>query len=87
MFSGDEILKKHLMESKIQYTSPKIQNKLIDICGQFSLCVRYVEEVDKTAILREGFLIFVSAKDLTGKQYLYKKFAIKHFLELSSFGA
>lgn len=39
MDSGDDVLKKHLLvsESKIAYTSPKIQNEIIEICGDIIL--------------------------------------------------
>lgn len=90
MASGDENFKNHMQTSKLRYISPKIQNELIEICGdiivkqivanvnrsgcfsmladettdisgieQFSLCVRYVHEVDGISVLREDFLKFV----------------------------
>lgn len=98
MSSGDDLLQSHLKESSYAYTSPKIQNELIEICGQiirgkvvdkvnraqgfsiladettdisgieqFSLCVRYIDEVDDTLTLREDFLKFVPVDDVTGK--------------------
>lgn len=98
MAAGDDALKKHLLESNICYTSPKIQNELIDICGniiqqkivakinrsggfsiladettdisgveQFSLCIRYVDEIVDVLTLREDFLKFVPMHDVTGK--------------------
>ncbi|XP_055308167.1 uncharacterized protein LOC129572247, partial [Sitodiplosis mosellana] len=37
MNAGDEILKKHLQMSKLRYTSPKVQNEIIQIAGNIIL--------------------------------------------------
>lgn len=97
MNAGDEVLKKHLNRTKTVWTSPLIQNELIEICGdiilskiimkvhkaqnfsiladgttdisgieQFALCVRYIEKVNDSEILREDFLKFVPITDATG---------------------
>lgn len=34
--SGNDILKKHIDETRNRYTSPKIQNELIEICGRLT---------------------------------------------------
>lgn len=96
--SGDVTLQNHFENNKVQYTSPKIQNDIIELCGniildkivskvhqsqffcimadettdvagieQFTLCVRYVDDSDNIAVLREDFLKFVPVIDVTGK--------------------
>lgn len=95
--AGDEVLKAHFDRTKVIWTSPNVQNQLLDICGdiilskivmkihqaqyfsiladgttdisgieQFSVCVRYVEELNDHAIIREDFLKFVPIVDATG---------------------
>ncbi|KMQ93870.1 zinc finger mym-type protein 1-like protein [Lasius niger] len=54
--AGDEILKHHLESAQT------------DISGieQFSLCVRYVDQIDEKYAVREDFLKFVPVTDLRG---------------------
>lgn len=46
-----------------------IADESTDVSGieQFSICVRYVDKIDKEYIIREDFLCFIPVEDVTGK--------------------
>lgn len=81
MAAGDEVLKKHLVESNSSYTSPTIQNEIIGICGNL-IREKIVAKINRA----EGFSILADeTTDISGiEQFSLCARYVKEIIDVST---